>query len=91
MSSHDQVDDLAIDVLAYMVEHPDALDEAEGILAWWFTSARIRAGLERLEVILADLASRGLILAHPLPGNRIAYSVNKERVNDIARIITTPR
>lgn len=82
-------DDLAVEILQYMLEHPDARDEAEGILAWWFSRERIRAGLARLEVILNDLVSRGLVVAHPLMGERIAYSVNKERIEDIVRIISS--
>lgn len=84
-------DDLAIEILEYMVEHPDARDDAEGILAWWFTRERIKAGQARLEVILHDLVSRGLVVAQPLTGKRVAYSVNKERIDDIVRIIESQR
>ena len=84
-------DDLAVDILEYMVENPNAMDEAEGILAWWFSRERIKAGLAKLEVILSDLVSRGLVVAHPLTGKRIAYSVNKERIDDIVRIIADHR
>lgn len=84
-------DDLAVDILEYMVENPNAMDEAEGILAWWFSRERIKAGLAKLEVILNDLASQGLVVAYPLPGKRVAYSVNKERIADIVRIIADHR
>ncbi len=84
-------DDLAVDILEYMVENPNAMDEADGILAWWFSRERIKAGLARLEVILSDLVSRGLVVAYPLTGERIAYSVNKERIDDIVRIIASHR
>jgi hypothetical protein len=84
-------DDLAVDILEYMVENPNAMDEAEGILAWWFSRERIKAGLAKLEVILNDLASQGLVVAYPLPGERVAYSVNKERIDDIVRIIADHR
>jgi hypothetical protein len=82
-------DDLAIEILQYMVENPNAMDEAEGILAWWFSRERIKAGLARLERILNDLVSKGLVVAHPLTGKRIAYSVNKERIDDIVRIVAS--
>ncbi len=84
-------DDLAVEILQYMVEHPDARDEAEGILAWWFSRERIRAGLVKVEFILNDLVSKGFVVAHPLSGRRIAYSVNKERIDDIVRIIASHR
>jgi hypothetical protein len=72
-----------------MVENPDARDEAEGILAWWFSRERIKAGLARLEIILNDLVTQGLVVAHPQSGRRLAYSVNKERIHDIVRIISS--
>lgn len=89
MGSHDQVDDLAIDVFAYMPEHPDVLYEIGGILSWWFTSARIRAGLERLEQILRFSHER-----NPFAHNRNA-SMRKDlrpphnSLSHIALAITT--
>jgi hypothetical protein len=79
--------ELATDILGYMLEHPDALDEAEGIVAWWFSEERLRVGLATVERILQDLAMKHLVVAHPMPGGRTMYSLNKQRKNDIVRFI----
>ena len=70
-----------------MLEHPDALDEAQGIVAWWFSEQRLRAGLATVERILDRLAARGLVIAHKIPGGRTLYSLNKQRKHEAAQIV----
>jgi hypothetical protein len=79
--------ELTVDILGYILEHPDAADEAEGILAWWFSAERMRVGLAKVQQILENLAKRDLIIEHRMPGGRVMYSLNKERMAEIARFI----
>jgi Fe2+ or Zn2+ uptake regulation protein len=80
-------EDLTTDILGYMLEHPDACDEAQGIVAWWFSEQRLRAGLVTVERILDRLAVSGLVIAHKIPGGRTLYSLNKQRKHEAARYI----
>jgi hypothetical protein len=84
-------ENLTVEILSHMLEHPDALDEAEGILAWWFSEERVRIGVRTLEKILQDLVEQDLILARNIPGDRVVYSLNKSRKEDIARFIRTKK
>jgi type IV pilus assembly protein PilE len=65
--------ELSADILAYMLEHPNALDEVQGIAAWWFSEERMRAGVGAIERVLKDLVVRGMVVAHEIPGGRTLY------------------
>jgi Fe2+ or Zn2+ uptake regulation protein len=80
-------EELTADILGYMLEHPNALDEAHGIVAWWFSGERMLVGLATVERILRHLVSEGMVVAHAIPGGRTLYSLNKDRKDDIARLI----
>jgi len=84
-------EELTADILGYMLEHPDALDEAQGIVAWWFSEQRLRAGLTTVERILERLAVKGLVVAHKIPGGRTLYSLNKQRKYEAAQFIGRDR
>lgn len=79
--------ELTADILRYLLEHPNAADEAEGILAWWYSEERMLVGLVIVRRILQNLAAKQMVIPHHLPGGRVVYSLNKERIEDIARFI----
>jgi Fe2+ or Zn2+ uptake regulation protein len=80
-------EELTVDILGYMLEHPNAMDGVEGIVAWWFSQERLRVGLTTVQQILERLAAQELIVAHHIPGGRVLYSLNKQRKDDVARFI----
>lgn len=80
-------DELARDILGYLLEHPNARDEAEGILAWWFSRERILVGLARLEKVLRRLVEEDLLVMHQISGQPRSYSLNRQRIDDIAKIL----
>jgi hypothetical protein len=80
-------EELTADILGYMLEHPDARDEAHGIVAWWFSEERMRVGLTMVERILERLVVRGLVVADKIPGGRTMYSLNKLRKYEAAQFI----
>lgn len=59
---HDDRDsDVRDAVLAYLHEHPRAMDSLEGIAQWWLVRQRVRIGVELVARALADLEDRGLL------------------------------
>jgi hypothetical protein len=48
-------------VLAYLAEHPRAMDTLEGISAWWVRRHQIRVGVERVSRVLLELTRRGVL------------------------------
>ena len=54
-------EDLRRAVLAYLAEHPRAMDTLEGIAAWWVRRHVIRVGVERVSRVLHELTQRGVL------------------------------
>ena len=48
------------EVLAYLVEHPDAQDTLEGILEWWLLERQIKFQTARVKEVLSELVAKGL-------------------------------
>ncbi|MFN7997438.1 MAG: hypothetical protein U0Q18_27725 [Bryobacteraceae bacterium] len=69
--------DAEVDILRYLVSHPDARDTVEGIAEWWLpplsthSIADIRGALERLE-------ARNLILVWKSAAASAIYGFNRE-------------
>jgi hypothetical protein len=54
-------EELAQAILAYLAEHPQAMDSVEGIAQWWLMRQQIRVGVKTLTRVLRGLADRGLL------------------------------
>jgi DNA-binding transcriptional ArsR family regulator len=48
-------------VIAYLREHPRAMDSLEGIAQWWLLRQRVRVSVQLVSRALADLEESGLI------------------------------
>jgi len=53
--------ELARAVMRYLVEHPQAMDNAQGIAEWWVTREQVPVEVETLAKVLQQLADEGLI------------------------------
>lgn len=54
-------DDLESAVLAYLTEHPRAMDTLGGIAQWWVERQRIRVEVTALSSALSRLVERGVL------------------------------
>jgi hypothetical protein len=54
-------DELCACVLAYLTEHPEAMDTPEGIADWWIQRARIRTEVHRVHRALRRLCTLGVL------------------------------
>ena len=52
---------IAREILAYLAEHPDAQDTAEGIAQWWLLERRIQQEVPQVKAALTELTESGLI------------------------------
>jgi hypothetical protein len=73
------------DVLAYLVEHPQAQDTMEGIVEWWLLEQRIRNAVADVEVALRDLVSHDLLVARQCSDGRTYYGLNRAKEREIRR------
>lgn len=69
---HERAEALQRELLAYLREHPHAMDTVEGIAAWWLPRYQVRVAVESVARALETLASRGL-LEPVADGNRMLY------------------
>jgi Fe2+ or Zn2+ uptake regulation protein len=54
-------EEVAQSILAYLAEHPQAMDTAEGIAQWWIMRQQIRVTATTVARVLRRLAERGLV------------------------------
>jgi hypothetical protein len=52
---------VAESILAYLAEHPQAMDSVEGIAQWWIMRQQIRVNVTKLMQVLGELTERGLV------------------------------
>ena len=78
---------ISYDILAYMAEHPDAQDTAEGIAEWWLPERPARPNAARVEGALAELVNFGLVLARRSEDARTYYKADRRRLREIAAVL----
>ncbi len=70
-------DDLALRVLNYLAEHPQATDTLEGIAEWWVMREQVRVDVHLLERVLRRLTQQGL-LEEIHGGAQVRFSLKKK-------------
>jgi hypothetical protein len=58
---HEREQEMREAVLAYLKEHPHAMDTIEGIAEWWIGRVQIRADVTTLAKVLGQLAKQGAL------------------------------
>jgi hypothetical protein len=69
----------AREILAYLVEHPDAQDTLDGIVQWWLLERKVKYQAERVKETLAELVAKGFILKDQGGDARIRYRLNPDK------------
>lgn len=65
-------------ILAYLDEHPRAMDTLEGIAEWWVMRQRIRTDLALLQTLLDRLVTEGVLEKIPTTGSFL-YRLRAQR------------
>lgn len=86
-SYHDK-SEIAHEILAYLVSHPEASDTIDGIVQWWFLEQAIKIHMSMLQEILEELVLQGLLIERK--GNNLhpSYKINKDRYPEIKEILS---
>ena len=74
------------EILAYLVEHPNARDTLEGIVEWWLLERQVKFQITRFKEALTDLVSRGLILEKKGSNSQRHYRINKRKYKEIQEL-----
>jgi hypothetical protein len=75
------------EILAYLVDHPNARDTLEGIVEWWLLEQQIKFQTARVKDALSDLVARGLILVHKGLDSQTHYRINQKKYEEIKKLV----
>jgi len=73
MTDEARVLQVALEILGYLVRHPEAADTREHISNWWLGSRDVEPGWDGVTSALEMLEKNGHIEHVELPNRRIAY------------------
>lgn len=74
-------------MLAYLIEHSDAMDTADGIRQWWLPLHK-QCSREEVQDALDELVEkRWLIVRGRLEESRL-YALNKERLGEVVQFVS---
>jgi hypothetical protein len=76
---------LADEVLAYLLQHPQAQDTMEGIAEWWLLEQRIRHSVADVEATLRELVGNDFLVARQCADGRMYYGLNRDKEREIRR------
>ena len=76
---------LADEVLAYLVQHPQAQDTMEGIAEWWLLEQRIHSAVADVEATLRELVSHDFLVARQCRDGRTYYGLNQDKEREVRR------
>ncbi len=74
---------IVYEILAYLVENPEAQDTLVGIVEWWLLEQQIKRQTARVKKALAELVSKGLILERKGKDSRTHYRINRRKYKEI--------
>jgi len=73
-------------ILAYLIEHPEAQDTLEGIVEWWLLESTIKFQTARVKEAISELVANGLILEHKGLDSQGHYRINQSRSEEIREL-----
>jgi len=68
---------LAIEILRYLQEHPEAQDTLEGIMVWWVSERTITQRLPQARASLATLVACGYLEKRTAADGHVFYRQNQ--------------
>ncbi len=82
---------LADEVLAYLVQHPQAQDTKEGLVEWWLLEQRISYAVGGVEAALRDLVRNDFLVVRQSSDGRTYYGLNRAKEREIRRHLRRAR
>jgi hypothetical protein len=79
--------EVALKILRYLAENPNAADTADGVLEWWVLKQSIFEEEEVVERALDRLVEHNLIHSVQLADARKHYHLNADRIEESKRLI----
>lgn len=78
--------EIARAIVEYLRKNPHAQDTLAGIAEWWLPQQRIRTSKAKLNEVLEDMVTRGLILQSKGKDLQIHYRINDRKLEELEEI-----
>ncbi|HWN08420.1 MAG TPA: hypothetical protein VNO50_03960 [Pyrinomonadaceae bacterium] len=82
---------IALNLLRYLAEHPDAEDTLEGIVECWLSKRLTKANAARVQAVLTQLVASGLLLDRCGKDKRTYYKINPRNLGKSQHCSTISR
>lgn len=79
--------EVALKILNYLAEHPNAADTVEGIVQWWLLEREIVEEEEKVGQALDLLVRKGLLVSVQAADARRHYHLNAKQIEEIKKLI----
>jgi hypothetical protein len=83
----DNKQEIAYEILQYLIDNPNAQDTLEGIVGWWLLVRTIKHQIGLVKDALAMLVNEGLVIAQQGSDSRTHYKINLRRRKKIVSLL----
>ena len=84
---NEKKEELAEEILRYLIDHPNAQDTLKGIVTWWLLERTIKHQTALVKEVLDKLVADGLVIAHKGSDSQTRYKMNRRRRNVIISLL----
>jgi len=77
---------IAYEILAYLMDHPDARDTLDGIVQWWLPEREFRYRVTSVKEAIEELLKDGWVTARKGQDSRTYYRINEEKRTEIEKL-----
>ena len=84
---NEKKEELAEEILRYLIDHPNAQDTLTGIVTWWLLERAIETQTGLVKEVLDRLVVDGLVIAQQGSDSQTHYKINRHRRRKIISLL----
>lgn len=84
---HDENQETAHKILAYLMDNPDAKDTLEGIVDWWLLQQDLKRNVALIRKTVEELIHKKFLLERQGNDMRKYYQINTEMLAEISALV----
>ncbi len=78
---------IAVEILSYLDENPEAQDTLDGVIQWWLLERKIKYQITLVKEALSELVKDGLVVEKESLDSQTRYQVNRQKREEIRTIL----
>jgi hypothetical protein len=84
---NEKKEQLAEEILQYLIDHPNAQDTLKGIVTWWLLERTIKHRTALVKEVLDKLVADGLVIAQHGTDSQTHYKIDRRRRRKIISLL----